>query len=73
LFYVLLTFYLYDEGVDIISGGYMNEKCNPYPEMITDECSGIRVFNIAHRIWSEGYEAGRKEVVVDEEAQEANG
>ena len=51
----------------------MNEKLNPYPEMITDDCSGIRVPNIAHRIWFEGYEVGRKEVVADEKTQEANG
>ena len=51
----------------------MNEKFNPYPEMITDECSGISVPNIAHRIWSEGYEAGRKEAVADEKTPEAKG
>ena len=51
----------------------MNEKRNPYPEMITDESSGIRVPNIAHRIWLEGYKAGRKEEVADEKIQEANG
>ena len=44
----------------------MNENPNPYPEMITDECSGILVPSIVHRIWSEGYEVGRKEVTADE-------
>lgn len=51
----------------------MNEKLNPYPEMITDECSGIRVPNIAHRIWLEGYKAGSKEAVADEKTREAKG
>jgi len=51
----------------------MNEKLNPYPEMISDESSGIRVPNIAHRIWLEGYKTGRKEAVADEKTLEANG
>ena len=51
----------------------MNEKPNPYPEMITDECSGIQVPNITHRIWLEGYKAGRKEAVADDKTPEANG
>jgi len=51
----------------------MNEKRIPYPEMITDESSGIQVTNMAYRIWSEGYEAGRKAAVADENAQETNG
>lgn len=51
----------------------MNEKSGPYSEMIIDECSGICVPNIAYRIWSEGYETGRREAVVGEEMQEANG
>ncbi len=44
----------------------MNRNRNPYPEMITDESSGIRVPNIAYRIWLEGYEAGREERLSDE-------
>ena len=51
----------------------MNEKLNPYPETITDDCSGILVPNIAHRIWFEGYQAGMKEAVTDEKTTEANG
>lgn len=51
----------------------MNEKRNPYPEMITDESSGIRVPSIAHRIWQEGYQAGRQEEVSDGETLGANG
>ena len=51
----------------------MNENLNPYPEMITDESSGIQVPNITHRIWLEGYKAGRKEAVADEKTPEANG
>ncbi len=51
----------------------MNGKRNPYPEMITDESSGICVPNITHRIWFEGYEAGRKAAVADENTQETNG
>ena len=51
----------------------MNENLNPYPEMITDESSCIQVPNITHRIWLEGYQAGRKEAVADEKTPEANG
>ena len=43
----------------------MKRNGNPYPEMITDESSGIKVPNIAHRIWTEGFEAGLQ--VADEE------
>ena len=50
----------------------MNEKLNPCPEMITDESSGIRVPNIAHRIWYEGYQEGIKKAVADEKTPEAN-
>jgi hypothetical protein len=39
----------------------MKRSVNPYPEMITDECSGIQVASIAHEIWAEGYEAGRED------------
>ena len=49
----------------------MNGTLNPYPEMITDESSGIRVPNIAHRIWLEGYKAGTNDVVADEKTREA--
>ena len=34
---------------------------NPYPKTITDECSGIQVENLAHKIWAEGYRTGRKD------------
>ena len=39
----------------------MTVSGNPYPATITDECSGIQVLKIAHKIWAEGYEAGCKE------------
>ena len=39
----------------------MKKRGNPYPKAITDECSGIQVLNIEHKIWAEGYEAGRKD------------
>jgi hypothetical protein len=47
----------------------MNQKNNPYPEMITDEGSGIRVPNIAHRIWLEGYKVGWEEIAADEKGR----
>ena len=46
----------------------MSKNGNPYPEVIIDECSGIQVLSVAHRIWAEGYEAGRKEAQADEGA-----
>lgn len=42
---------------------------NPYPEMITDESSGISVPNMAHRIWLEGYAAGREDLAADEKSR----
>jgi len=33
---------------------------NPYPETITDEASGIVVTDLRHRIWEEGYKAGKE-------------
>lgn len=45
----------------------MNSNGNPYPEMIIDECSGISVPSVAHRIWAEGYEAGRRETSAEDE------
>jgi len=48
----------------------MNRSPNPYPEMITDESSGIQVPNIAHRIWLEGYEAGKAPTTSGENRQE---
>ena len=50
----------------------MNRNLNPYPEMISDESSGIQVANLAHKIWLEGYEAGREEITSDETRHEAN-
>ena len=50
----------------------MNQPSNPYPEMITDEGSGISVPNIAHRIWLEGYRAGREEAFAEERRRETN-
>jgi len=38
----------------------MNTSQNPYPEFLIDEASGIEVPDTRHKIWAEGYEAGRK-------------
>lgn len=38
----------------------MSMSKNPYPEFLVDEVSGIEVLDTRHRIWTEGYEAGRK-------------
>jgi hypothetical protein len=55
----------YDEGKDR-KGGIMSKNGNPYPEIIIDECSGIQISNVEHRIWAEGYEAGRNDGQADE-------
>ena len=44
----------------------MDIKSNPYPEMITDESSGIQVPNIAYRIWREGFNAALEESTSDD-------
>ena len=38
----------------------MNRARNPYPEFFIDEVSGIEIRDIRHKIWAEGYEAGRR-------------
>ena len=38
----------------------MNTSQNPYPELLIDEVSGIEVPDTRHKIWAEGYKAGRK-------------
>jgi len=38
----------------------MNISKNPYPEFLIDEASGIEVPDTRHKIWVEGYEAGRE-------------
>ena len=38
----------------------MNRTKNPYPEFLIDEVSGIEVPDIRHKIWAEGYKAGRE-------------
>ena len=50
----------------------MNKHGNLYPEMIADEGSGISVPNIAHRIWLEGYIAGREEAATEGKRWELN-
>ena len=50
----------------------MDIKSNPYPELITDESSGIEVPNIAYRIWLEGYEAAMAESTSHEKYCEDN-
>ncbi len=37
---------------------------NPYPETITDEISGVEVYNQKHDLWQEGYDT--REVVTKE-------
>jgi hypothetical protein len=54
-------------GVKADKGGTMSKISNPYPEMITDECSDTRISNIKHKIWAEGYEAGRSDEQADED------
>jgi len=39
----------------------MSRNRNPYPEFLIDEVSGIRVPDIRHQIWAEGYLAGRED------------
>ena len=39
----------------------MNTSKNPYPELLIDEVSGVEVPDIRHKIWTEGYKAGRKD------------
>ena len=38
----------------------MSKSKNPYPEFLTDEASGIKVLDSRHRIWGEGYKAGKE-------------
>jgi len=38
----------------------MNTSKNPYSEFLIDEVSGIEVPDTRHKIWAEGYKAGRK-------------
>ena len=37
----------------------MSRSKNPYPEFLIDEVSGMRVPDIRHQIWAEGYQAGK--------------
>ena len=39
----------------------MNRSNNPYPELLIDEASGIEVPDIRHKIWTEGYKAGKED------------
>ena len=39
----------------------MNRSQNPYPEFLIDEVSGIKVLDIRHQIWTEGYQAGKED------------
>ena len=45
-----------DEG-----GDKMNRSQNPYPEFLIDEVSGVKVLDIRHQIWAEGYQAGKED------------
>jgi len=35
---------------------------NPYPEILVDETSGVKVPDDRHRIWDEGYAAGQRDL-----------
>ena len=48
----------------------MNSDFNPYPATVIDDSSGIIVPNLAHRIWLEGYQAGRESASSDESQRE---
>jgi len=39
----------------------MSQSKNPYSEFLIDEVSGIKVLDIRHQIWAEGYSAGRED------------
>lgn len=39
----------------------MNRSKNPYPGFFVDEVSGIKVLDIRHQIWTEGYKAGSED------------
>ena len=39
----------------------MNGGRNPYPEFLIHEVPGIEVLDIRHKIWPEGYKAGKKD------------
>ena len=39
----------------------MSRCKNPYPEFFVDEVSGIKVLDIRHEIWVEGYKAGSED------------
>ncbi len=38
----------------------MSRTQNPYSEFLIDEVSGIKVLNVRHQIWNEGYKARQK-------------
>ena len=38
----------------------MTIRINPYPQYLTDDCSGLQVLNMKHQIWAEGYQVGKK-------------
>ena len=46
---------------------------NPYPRVLTDETSGIKVADLRHFIWAEGYEAAVLDGRTDESQVENHG
>jgi len=46
---------------------------NPYPKTLVDETSGIEVPDSRHRIWAEGYRAGRKRQMIKSVIRADNG
>ena len=39
----------------------MSKSKNPYPEFLIDEVSGLKVPDLRHQIWAEGYQAGKED------------
>ena len=39
----------------------MSRNQNPYPEFLIDEVSGVKVLDIRHQIWAEGYHTGKED------------
>ena len=39
----------------------MSKNRNPYPEFLIDEASGIKVRDVRHQLWAEGYKAAEQD------------
>jgi hypothetical protein len=47
----------------VIRGKQMKKTKNPYPQLMTDEVSGVQVPDIRHEIWADGYRVGQREAL----------